>query len=288
MSRPLKLAIQKSGRLSEDSIALLSDCDIRFPSAKTSRAIRCASLNFPLEILLVRDDDIPQYVADGAVDMGILGENVSQESEFPLTLVERLNFGYCRLSFAAPNNSKIKSSEGLRGKRIATSYPKLTKAYLESRDIQADIHVINGSVEVAPSLGLADAISDLVGTGSTLITNGLTEIETILNSQAVLVARSKLDPEVQSIADKFLFRLRSVEKGRNLKYLMLNVESKDLEKVSSLLQGLRSPTVLPLSTTSWFAVHAVVSGDGLWEIIESLKEVGAEGIVVSSIEKMIP
>ena len=287
MSRPLRLAIQKSGRLSDDCLSLLADCDIKFPSSKSSRAIRSAALNFPLEILLVRDDDIPQYVSDGVVDMGIVGDNVRLESNLPLKVIEKLNFGHCRLAFAAPKDSCFNSSLDLKGKRVATSYPLTTARYLKEKGIEAEIHVINGSVEVAPSLGLADAISDLVGTGSTLVLNGLKEFETIHLSQAVLVSRDNLDPDVISTSERFLFRLRAVEQGRGLKYLLLNVESKNLEKVTGLLPGLRSPTVIPLSDSSWSAVHAVVGENDLWGVIERLKAAGAEGIVVSPIEKMI-
>lgn len=283
----MKLAIQKSGRLSDDCMSLLADCDIRFPSGRAHRAIRSSSLNFPLEILLVRDDDIPQYVADGVVDMGILGDNVRVESEFALEVVEKLNFGHCRLALAAPKTSSIQSLQELNGKKIATSYPKTTSQYLAQKGIVAEIHVIKGSVEVAPSLGLADAISDLVGTGSTLVINGLREIATIHDSQAVLVSKVNNDLKLSPIAERFLFRVRSVESGRNLKYLLLNVESKNLERVTDLLPGLRSPTVVPLSNGSWNAVHSVISDKNLWDVIEKLKVAGAEGILVSPIEKMI-
>ena len=287
MARFLKLAIQKSGRLSEDSLALLADCDIKFPSGNKSRAIRTNALNFPLEILLVRDDDIPQYVADGIVDLGILGDNVRAESEFPMTVVEKLKFGHCRLSLAAPKNFEYTSVIDLQGKKIATSYPRITSEFLLGKGVKADIHVINGSVEVAPSLGLADVISDLVGTGSTLMLNGLRELHTIFESQAVLVSNSRIEPEIKTTYDRFLFRVRSVEQGRDLKYLLLNVESKNLNKITELLPGLRSPTVIPLSNSEWCAVHAVIRDVNLWEVIEQLKSAGAEGIIVSPIEKMI-
>ncbi len=287
MTRPLRLAIQKSGRLSEQSFALLSDCDLHFPSTKSGRAIRCAAINFPLEILLVRDDDIPQYVNDRVVDIGIVGENVLWESDYSLQTVQQLGFGHCKLSFAVPKGSAINSVKDLQNKKIATSYPKSTSEFLSKHNIKADIHFLSGSVEIAPSLGIADAISDLVGTGSTLIQNGLTELSVIFSSQAALVSAHQVDPQIQPILERVLFRIRSVEKGRNLKYLMLNCQKSDLSKVTELIEGEKSPTVLELAQKDWCAVHAVVPEEGLWDLIEQLKTVGAEGILVTQIEKKI-
>lgn len=287
MSRALKVAIQKSGRLSDDTKSLFAHCDFHFPAGRGSASIRSKAMNFPLEVLAVRDDDIPQYVADGVVDLGIVGDNVRRESGKDLQVIEKLNYGFCRLSLAVPIGSEIGTVSDLQGKRIATSYPRATQEFLTSQGIEAHIHLIQGSVEVAPSLGLADAVSDLVGTGSTLMLNGLRELQSVFESQAVLISKGKVSLDVQAVCESFLFRVRAVERGRNQKYLLLNVESENLERIKSLLPGLRSPTVVSLANSSWVAVHSVVPEHGLWEVIEKLKAAGAEGILVAPIEKMI-
>lgn len=287
MIKPLRLAIQKSGRIGELSLSLLKSCDFRFPSTQTSRAIRFKAANFPLEVLLVRDDDIPQYVADGVADLGIVGDDVRQESGYNVNVVERFDFGHCRLALAVPNSSGLNSVQALQGKKIATSYPRSTEKFLKAQGIEADIHVISGSVEVAPSLGIADAISDIVSTGSTLILNGLKELVTISASQAVLISTPVMRPELDDIYNRMLFRIRSVELGKNLKYLMLNCERSRLQEIKELMKGLRSPTVLELAEKDWLAVHAVVPDDGLWDLVQSLKDHGAQGILVCPIEKMV-
>jgi ATP phosphoribosyltransferase len=287
MTRPLRLALQKSGRLSDQCFSLLEACDLRFPASKAGRAIKSKAINFPLEILLVRDDDIPEYVKDGIVDIGIVGENLIKESAYDLKVLQKLDFGHCRLALAVPQGSSFNTIESLQGKKIATSYPNSTKEFLESNKIKADIHFISGSVEIAPSLGISDAICDLVGTGSTLIQNGLRELFEIYKSQAVLITQPVSSLEVNQILEKVLFRISSVQKGRNLKYLMLNCERRNLDNIKKVLKGLRSPTVLELADQNWLAVHSIVSEDGLWDLIENLKDCGAEGILVTQVEKMV-
>lgn len=280
----LKLAIQKSGRLYEDSIRLLKDCGIEISNG--GNKLKSTAANFPLDVYFLRDDDIPQYVEDGVADIGFVGENVVLESGKELETVEKLGFGKCRLSIAVDKNQEIKEGY-LQHKKIATSYPVIVQSYLDKNNIKAEIHQISGSVEIAPGIGLADAICDLVSTGSTLLTNGLKEAEVILNSQAVLVKNRNLGEEQEKLVQKLLFRIRAVRKARNNKYILLNAPNDKLDEIIRLLPGMKSPTVLPLAEEGWSSLHSVVNENEFWEIIEQLKEAGAEGILVVPIEKMI-
>jgi ATP phosphoribosyltransferase len=280
----LRLAIQKSGRLSEDSLKLLKDCGIDLRNVKDR--LKTEADNFPLEIFFLRDDDIPEYVNDGVADIGIVGENVLYEKNKPVNIVEKLGFGKCRLSVAVKRNEEY-SKELLQGKRIATSYPVLVKKFLDENNIKADIHEISGSVEIAPGIGLADAVCDLVSSGSTLFMNGLKEAETILKSEAVLIQNKKLSEEKLNILNKLLFRIQSVKKAKNNKYILLNAPSDKLKEIIALLPGMKSPTVLPLATEGWSSVHSVLNENDFWNIIEQLKAHGAQGILVVPIEKMI-
>lgn len=285
MSAKLRIAIQKSGRLNEDSIRLLRECGIEFNNGQ--QKLKAEAYNFPIEVFFLRDDDIPQYVEDGVADIGIVGENVLLEKGRKVKLVERLGFGKCRLSLAIPRNEKYKSVNDLEGKRIATSYPNLLKRFLKKRRITAEIHEISGSVEIAPGIGLADAICDLVSSGSTLLTNGLREVETVLQSEAVLVANKNLDAAQQRILERLLFRLHAVRKARHNKYILLNAPDAQLPEIIKLIPGMKSPTILPLAKEGWSSVHSVIQEDEFWDSIERLKAAGAEGILVVPIEKMI-
>jgi len=280
----LKIAIQKSGRLYEDSLRLLKECGIIISNG--GNKLKAEASNFPLEVYFLRDDDIPQYVEDGVADIGIAGANVVGEKRKQVEILEQLGFGKCRLSIAVGKNENF-SQQWLHGKRIATSYPVLLQQYLDRQNIKAEIHEISGSVEIAPGIGLADAICDLVSSGSTLLTNGLKEAETLLYSQAELISNNKLDEKKQGLVQKLLFRIRAVQKARNNKYILLNAPDEKLEDIIKLLPGMKSPTVLPLATKGWSSVHSVVQEDDFWSIIEQLKEAGAQGILVIPIEKMI-
>lgn len=281
----LKIAIQKSGRLFEESLKLLKECGIEFNNGVNK--LRSEALNFPLEVLFLRDDDIPQYVSDAVADIGIVGENVALEKNKETRVVERLGFGKCRLSLAVPRSSDYESITELEGKKIATSYPLLLEQYLTQQGVQAEIHEISGSVEIAPGIGLADAICDLVSSGSTLFLNGLRETEVILKSEAILIANPDLDAEQLTILQRLLFRIQAVKKAKKNKYILMNVPDKNLEAIINILPGMKSPTILPLAATGWSSLHSVVQEDDFWEIIENLKEQGAEGILVVPIEKMI-
>jgi ATP phosphoribosyltransferase len=281
----IKLAIQKSGRLHEDSIQLLNDCGIAVKSG--GNQLRSVAENFPLEVYFLRDDDIPQYVEDGVAHIGIVGENVLFEKGKEIEVVEALGFGKCRLSIAIKKTDEYNSPGFLTGKKIATSYPVLTQKFLDQNDIEAEIHEISGSVELAPGIGLADVICDLVSSGSTLFMNGLQEAEIILKSQAVLVKTAGLQEEQQKILTSLLFRIRSVRQAKNNKYILLNAPNDSLDEIFALLPGMKSPTVLPLANEGWSSVHSVVSEDEFWEKIEALKGAGAQGILVVPIEKMI-
>lgn len=280
----LKIAIQKSGRLHEDSMRLLKECGIDISNG--GNKLKSSAANFPLEVYFLRDDDIPQYVEDAVADAGIVGENVVYEKQKGIDILEQLGFGKCRLSIAVERNAQYDRNM-LNGKRIATSYPVLLQDYLSKNNIQAEIHEISGSVEIAPGIGLAEAICDLVSSGSTLLTNGLKEAETILHSQAVLVQNKNLAPEAQEILRKLLFRIRAVKKAKNNKYILLNAPNDKLTDIIGLLPGMKSPTVLPLATSGWSSVHSVIDENDFWDIIEQLKEAGAQGILVVPIEKMI-
>lgn len=281
----LKIAVQKSGRLYENSIKILKEAGIEFQNGINK--LKAEAYNFPLEVFFLRDDDIPQYVADGVADIGIVGENVVLEKNKNIRIVEKLGFGKCRLSLAIPKGDFYNSIKDFEGKRIATSYTQILSDYLAENGVSAEIHEISGSVEIAPGIGLADGICDLVSTGSTLFTNGLKEVEVILQSQAVMVANPQLTEEQQQILDKLLFRMNALRKAKNNKYILLNAPNDKLEKIISILPGMKSPTVMPLSDPGWSSVHSVVEEDQFWEIIEQLKENGAQGILVVPIEKMI-
>jgi ATP phosphoribosyltransferase len=284
-NQKLKIALQKSGRLSEDSMNLLKKCGIRFSNGLGK--LRTETENFPLEIYFLRDDDIPEYVADGVADIGIVGENVLAENQKNVEIIEKLNFGKCRLSLAVPKNFAYQSLKDFEGKRIATSYPNILRKFFASNEVKTEIHTISGSVEIAPSIGLADAVCDLVSSGSTLFSNGLREVETIMNSEAVLVSRQNLDAGLQAILDKLLFRLKAVKFAKQNKYILLNAPNEKLEKIIKLLPGIKSPTVLPLAASGWSSVHSVINENDFWESVENLKNAGAEGILVLSIDQMI-
>lgn len=281
----LRIAIQKSGRLYEDSVQLLKECGIALRNVKDR--LKTESDNFPLEVFFLRDDDIPQYVEDGVADIGIVGENVLYEKNKKAAIVEKLGFGKCRLSVAIPRSQQYEGIQSLQGKRIATSYPYLVNEFLAQNNIQAEIHEISGSVEIAPGIGLADVVADLVSSGSTLLMNGLKEVEVLLQSQAVLIRNNGLDAEQQKLVDKLLFRIRSVKKASNNKYILLNAPNDKVKEIIALLPGMKSPTVLPLAEAGWSSVHSVLSEDTFWDIIEQLKAAGAQGILVVPIEKMI-
>ena len=281
----LKLAIQKSGRLHEDSIKLLNDCGIAVKSG--GNQLRAVAENFPLEVYFLRDDDIPQYVEDGVAHIGIVGENVLFEKNKEAEIVEQLGFGKCRLSIAVNKADSYTSPQFLHGKKIATSYPVLTQRFLDENNIEAEIHEISGSVELAPGIGLADAVCDLVSSGSTLFMNGLREVQTILKSQAVLVRNQSLTDEQHKILDQIVFRIRAVHKAKNNKYILLNAPNSSLQQIIDLLPGMKSPTVLPLANGEWSSVHSVLPEDEFWEKIEALRNAGAQGILVVPIEKMI-
>jgi ATP phosphoribosyltransferase len=280
----LKIAIQKSGRLHEDSMRLLKECGIEISNG--ANKLKSAAGNFPLEVYFLRDDDIPQYVEDAVADIGIVGENVVFEKKKEVEMLELLGFGKCRLSLAVGRNENY-TRDGLQGKRIATSYPVILGEWLKEKKIEAEIHEISGSVEIAPGIGLAEAICDLVSSGSTLLTNGLKEAETILHSQAVLIRNPRLAADKNKILESLLFRIRAVKKAKNNKYILLNAPNEKLEQIIALLPGMKSPTVLPLATSGWSSVHSVLNENDFWNIIEQLKEAGAEGILVVPIEKMI-
>jgi ATP phosphoribosyltransferase len=281
----LKLAIQKSGRLYEESVLLLKDCGIELRNGKNQ--LKAVADNFPLEVYFLRDDDIPQYVEDNVAHIGFVGENVVYEKNKAVEIVEELGFGKCRLSVAVKITDDYPGVEFLHGKKIATSYPFLTQKFLAEHKIAAEIHEISGSVELAPGIGLADAVCDLVSSGSTLFMNGLQEVQTILKSQAVLVRSKNLEAEQQKVLDQLLFRIRSVKKAKRNKYILLNAPNDSLSTIFSLLPGMKSPTVLPLAEEGWSSVHSVLSEDEFWEKIEALKNAGAQGILVVPIEKMI-
>lgn len=285
MQAKLKIAIQKSGRLYEDSVKLLKDCGIDVKNGINK--LKTEAENFPLEIYFLRDDDIPQYVEDGVADIGIVGENVLYEKNKKVQIVEELGFGKCRLSIAVGRKDEYTGINYLQGKRIATTYPVLVQQFLDKNSIQAEIHEISGSVEIAPGIGLADAIVDLVSSGSTLFMNGLKEVEPILKSQAVLVRNNSLEDEKLRVLDRLLFRIRAVKKAKNNKYVLLNAPNEKLQQIISLLPGMKSPTVLPLAEPGWSSVHSVLSENQFWDIIEQLKDAGAQGILVIPIEKMI-
>jgi ATP phosphoribosyltransferase len=281
----LRIAIQKTGRLFDDSVALLKECGIDLRNVKDR--LKTESDNFPLEVFFLRDDDIPQYVEDAVADIGFVGENVVYEKNKEVEVVEKLGFGKCRLSLAIPRTTEFQGLKALSGKRIATSYPYLVNKFLTQNKVNAEIHEISGSVEIAPGIGLADVVCDLVSSGSTLFMNGLKEVETILQSQAVLIRNKKLDEAKLRLLDKLLFRIKAVRKAKRNKYVLLNAPNDKLKQIISLLPGMKSPTVLPLAESGWSSVHSVLSEDEFWDKIEQLKAAGAQGILVIPIEKMV-
>jgi ATP phosphoribosyltransferase len=281
----LRIAVQKAGRLNEDSMNLLKDIGISIDNGKDQ--LKASARNFPVEVFYLRNGDIPQYLRDGVIDAAIIGENVLIEKGDDLEFVERLGFSKCKVSIAVPKESDANCLKDLAGKRIATSYPETVKKFLKAQNIEAELHIITGSVEIAPNIGLADGICDIVSSGSTLFKNGLKEIEVLLESEAVLAVSSQISDERRAILQKIQFRIQSVLRGRNAKYVLLNAPNDKLESILALLPGMRSPTVLPLAEKGWSSVHTVITKNEFWEIIEDLKAKGAEGILVCPIEKMV-
>jgi ATP phosphoribosyltransferase len=281
----LKIAIQKSGRLYEGSVNLLKECGIDIVNGVNK--LKTEASNFPLTVYFLRDDDIPQYVEDAVADIGIAGENVVYESNKKVSVVEELGFATCRLSIAVRRGEEYTGASYLQNKRIATSYPLLLKQFLDKNQVNAEIHEISGSVEIAPGIGLADAICDLVSSGSTLFMNGLKEVEMILQSRTVLIKNKNLSAEQELLLNKLLFRIQAVKKAKNNKYILLNAPNNNLQQIIELLPGMKSPTVLPLAKPGWSSVHSVLNENDFWDIIEKLKAAGAQGILVVPIEKMI-
>ncbi|RDK85277.1 ATP phosphoribosyltransferase [Marinirhabdus gelatinilytica] len=283
--RYLKIAIQKSGRLNEDSLKILKQCGISIDNGKDQ--LKANAKNFPLEIYYLRNGDIPKYLQDGVVDCAIIGENILVEKGKGIAISEKLGFSKCRVSLAVPKSEKYNGISDLTNKRIATSYPETTKNYLAKKGIEAELHIINGSVEIAPNIGLADAICDIVSSGSTLFKNNLKEVEVMMKSEAVLAISSKITPETTAVLDKLRFRIQSVLRGRDSKYVLLNAPNEKLTEITKILPGMRSPTILPLAQEGWSSMHSVINQDEFWDVIDQLKEAGAEGILVCPIEKMV-
>ncbi len=281
----LKIAIQKSGRLYEESVKLLKECGIILNNG--NKQLKTTAENFPLEVYFLRDDDIPQYVYDGVADIGIVGENVMLEKNKEIDLIYRLGFGKCKLSIAVPKNFEYSSINDLKGLKIATTYSNILQKYLNEKNSNAEIHEISGSVEIAPGIGLADAICDIVSSGSTLFTNGLKEVEVILKSEAVLAANKNLTTAQQVILNKLLLRMNAVKTAKNNKYIILNAPNNQLKNIAAVLPGIKSPTVTPLAEAGWSSVQSVVNENDFWEVIEKLKQFEAEGILVLPIEKML-
>lgn len=281
----LKIAVQKSGRLSEKSLELFQSCGIQISNG--DRKLKTESRNFPVEILFLRDDDIPQYVEQGVADVGIVGENEVLEKAKQVDIVEKLGFAGCKLSLAIPKEEKYSGLSFFEGKKIATSYPNILEQFFREKQISAEIEEIGGSVEIAPGIGLAHGIFDIVSTGSTLLMNGLKEVEIILRSEAVLIASNNLAGEKQQILEQLLFRIAAVKNAKENKYILLNAPDTKIEQIITILPGMKSPTVLPLATEGWSSIHSVVSEDRFWDVIGELKSAGAQGILVVPIEKMI-
>jgi len=285
MENRIRIAIQKSGRLSEDSLKLIKECGIQFTNG--TGKLKSDADNFPAEFLFLRDDDIPGYVADGVADIGIVGENVAAEKNKEIDIVHRLGFSKCRLSLAVPRLKEYSSLQDLQNSSIATSYPRILSNYLKEHNIQADIHEISGSVEIAPGIGLADAICDIVSSGSTLMSNGLKEVEVIFKSEAVMISNRQLEAGKQKILERLLFRIKSVQAAKNNKYILLNAPNESIPRIIDVLPGMKSPTVVPLAMPGWSSIHSVINENEFWQIIENLQEAGAQGILVVPIEKMI-
>ena len=281
----LKIAIQKSGRLNQDSLKLLKDCGIKIDNGKDQ--LKVTARNFPLEVLYLRNSDIPQYIEDGVVDIAIIGENILIEKEKEVGVVEKLGFAKCKVSLAVPKRVETNEASYFDGKKIATSYPNTLKTYLKENNIEADIHVISGSVEIAPNIGLADGVCDIVSSGSTLFKNGLRETQVILKSEAVLAKNLNLDTEKEAILEKLQFRIQVVLRAKNSRYVLMNVPNDKIEEVTAILPVLKSPTILPLAQEGWSSLHSVIDEDKFWNNIDALKNAGAEGILVVPIDKMV-
>ncbi len=281
----IRIAIQKAGRLNEESIDILKDCGISIDNGKDQ--LKASSPNFPLEVFYLRNGDIPQYLRDGVVDIAIIGENVLIEKGEDISIAEKLGFSKCKVSLAIPKSLKYNSVKDFEGKRIATSYPNTVRNYLAEKGVKADLHIISGSVEIAPNIGLADAICDIVSSGSTLFKNNLKEVEVMLKSEAVLAVSPTITLERREILQKIQFRIQSVLRARESKYVLLNAPNDKLINILKLLPGMRSPTVLPLAEEGWSSVHTVIKKETFWEVIDELKRAGAEGILVCPIEKMV-
>ncbi|MEP0266206.1 ATP phosphoribosyltransferase [Dokdonia sp.] len=285
MNTKIRIAVQKSGRLNEKSLELLKNCGISIDNGADQ--LKTTARDFPLEIFYLRNGDIPQYLRDGIIDIAILGENTLIEKGEDLQIVERLGFSKCRVSLAIPKNEDYTSVQDFEGKRIATSYPNTVRSYLKEKGVNVELHIINGSVEIAPNIGLADGICDIVSSGSTLFKNNLKEVETMLTSEAVLTVSPKISDERKEILEKLRFRIKSVLKGRNNRYVLMNVPDDKLENVIAILPGMQSPTVLPLAEDGWSSLHSVIDKNQFWDVIDQLKVAGAEGILVCPIEKMV-
>ena len=281
----LKIAIQKSGRLNEESLKLLKSCGIKVDNGRDQ--LKVSVPNFPLEILYLRNSDIPQYLEDGVADVAIVGENLLIEQEKEVEIVQKLGFSKCRVSLAVPKGTQTNGANFFEGKKIATSYPNTVKKYFQENQIKAEIHKISGSVEIAPNIGLADGICDIVSSGSTLFKNGLKETDVILRSEAVLASTKALSTEKTAILEKLVFRIESVLRAKNSKYILMNVPNENIENVSSILPVLKSPTILPLAEKGWSSLHSVIDEDKFWDVIDELKEAGAEGILIVPIDKMV-
>ena len=285
MKKKLHIAVQKSGRLHDESLKLLNDCGISIDNGKDQ--LKALARNFPLEIFYLRNGDIPQYLRDGVVDIAIIGENLLVEKGDDILIKEKLGFSKCRVSIAIPKEDTYKGVESLIGKKIATSYPNTVKGFLVEKGIDAELHIINGSVEIAPNIGLSDAVCDIVSSGSTLFKNNLKEVEVLIKSEAVLAASSTLDAEKNVILKKLQFRIQSVLKGRQSKYILMNVPNDSIDRISSILPVLKSPTVLPLAEPGWSSLHSVINEGKFWEVIDELKAAGAQDILVCPVEKMV-
>lgn len=281
----IRIAVQSKGRLFEDTMNLLKEAGIKIPSSK--RTLLVQSPNFPIEVLYLRDDDIPQSVASGVADLGIVGQNEYEERQEETDVVSKLGFSRCRLSLAIPKAIEYTGIEWFNGKKIATSYPGILKRFMQEKGINAEVHVITGSVEISPGIGLADGIFDIVSSGSTLVSNNLSEVEVVMQSEALLIANKGLDDDKKAILDELLFRIEAVKAAEDKKYVMMNVPTDKLGEIVDVLPGTKSPTIMPLATEGWSSVHTVIGEKALWDCISRLKEIGAQGILVMPIEKMI-
>ena len=281
----LRIAIQKSGRLSEKSLELLKSCGIKISNGE--RKLKTESDNFPIEVLFLRDDDIPQYVEQGVADIGILGENEVWEKDKDVLTIENLGFAGCKLSLAIPKDENYTGISYFQNKKVATSYPKILQRFFTENNITAEIEEIGGSVEIAPGIGLADGIFDIVSTGSTLLMNGLKEVEIVKHSKAVLISNKELPADKKKILDKLLFRIKAVQTSAENKYILLNAPNENIPQISAILPGMKSPTILPLADEGWSSIHSVIKEDDFWEVIDQLKDAGAQGILIIPIEKMI-